>query len=423
MKKGFQNRPAARLPVLLGGAVWILLALAGFLPRIHLGIIEVLFLLGPWIVAPLGADLLTGGEASPRSDLRGPRDGVLLAAATLTTISFFLNNRIVAAGFAGAWLLVCAGFALDGLRRLVRSREKSFSQFCFAAGEGYLLVAGIWLVASRAGIPFMGFQEPIVLLTGVHFHFAGFASAVLAGLTYERLRESPGAVFLRVAIVAVICGPGILGLAFLLGPKVKLVAAIMLAVGQIGLAAGMFRVGLSAKGRRGRWFLFVAGGSVAAGMALAAIWAIGEYPLQAFVNIRQMAQFHGVLNAIGFAVCGLLGWAQLKKVSSDPCSVTGDSCPFAGVARLGTAPFLRVCQTLALQDCLSQSRVTDHATRTADTPETNRACQLTTGSRRLAAASSLSLAGREAGFRPRVYCLGEHPRTRLKAVLKALSDS
>jgi hypothetical protein len=316
MKKGFPNHPAARPVVLLGGAVWIVLALASFLPPIHLGIIEVLFLLGPWIVVPLGADLLTGAEASPRKDWRGPRDGVLLAAASLTTISFFLNNRNVAACFAGAWFLVCAGFALDGVRRFVASRGKSFSQFCFAIGEGYLLVAGIWLLASRAGIAFMGFQEPIVLLTGVHFHFAGFASAVLAGLTYERLRESHAAGFLRVAIVAVICGPGILGLAFLLGPKVKLIAAILIAVGQMGLAAGMMQVGFLTRGFGGRWLFFVAGASVVAGMVLAAVWAIGEYPLPAFVNIRQMAQFHGVLNAVGFAACGLLGWAHLK---SDPC--------------------------------------------------------------------------------------------------------
>jgi hypothetical protein len=47
-------------------------------------------------------------------------------------------------------------------------------------------------------------------------------------------------------------------------------------------------------------------------MILAAVWAIGEYPLQAFVNIRQMAQFHGILNAVGFAACGLMGWTIMK---------------------------------------------------------------------------------------------------------------
>jgi|SRR5580704_2078028 len=299
-----------RANILIGATVWVALALASFSPRVHLGIIEVLFLLGPWIMVPLGADLVRGAGNSQRGAVR---DWILIAAAALTTASFFLDNRTAATWFASSWLLVCAAFAGDGLWRFVRSRAKSFTQFCFAVGEGYLLIAGAWLVASRAGVQLLAFREPIVLLTAVHFHFAGFASAVLAGLTYERFRESRWEALLRVALLAVVCGPGILGLAFMLGPKWKLVAALLIALGQLGLAGAMAGVGIAAKNRSGRWFLFVAGASVAAGVVLAAVWAIGEYPLQAFVNIRQMAEVHGVLNAVGFAVCGLIGWRVLKS--------------------------------------------------------------------------------------------------------------
>jgi len=38
------------------------------------------------------------------------------------------------------------------------------------------------------------------------------------------------------------------------------------------------------------------------------VWAIGEYPLQQFVNLDQMERFHGTANALGFTLCGLLGW-------------------------------------------------------------------------------------------------------------------
>src|SRR5580692_3843633 len=310
MSQGSGVRVVLRPPLFLGFAVWLALAAASFASRVHLGLIEVLFLLGPWIVVPLGADLVRGAGNSETSAFR---DWVLFTAALLTTVSFFLDNRTAAAWFASSWLLVCAGFAGDGLRRFVSSGTKSFRQFCFVAGEGYLLVAGAWLVASRVGIQLLAFREPIVLLTAVHFHFAGFASAVLAGLTYERFRESRWRAALKAAILAVVCGPGILGLAVLFGPKVKLVAALLIALGQFGLAAGMVGVGIAAKGRGGRWLLFVASASVAAGMILAAVWAVGEYPLQAFVNIRQMAEFHGVLNAAGFVLCGLLGWCLVNS--------------------------------------------------------------------------------------------------------------
>jgi hypothetical protein len=46
----------------------------------------------------------------------------------------------------------------------------------------YLPIGGAWLVASRLGIQPLGFGDTIVLLTAVHFHFAGFAAPVLAGL-------------------------------------------------------------------------------------------------------------------------------------------------------------------------------------------------------------------------------------------------
>ena len=310
MSSPSSDRGVLQLSILIGSVVWVALALASFSPRVHLGIIEVLFLLGPWIVVPLGADLVSGAGNSKSSALR---DWVLIAAAALATASFFLDNRTAAAWFASSWLLVCAAFAGDGLRRFVMSGTKSFTQFCFAAGEGYLLVAGAWLVASRAGVQLLAFRAPIVLLTAVHFHFAGFASAVLAALTYARLRESRWKALLRVALLAVVCGSGILGLAFLYGPEMKLVAALMIALGQLVLAGGMVCVGLATKTGSGRWLLFVASGSVAAGMILAAIWATGEYPLQAFLNIRQMAEFHGVLNAVGFVVCGLIGWRVLES--------------------------------------------------------------------------------------------------------------
>jgi len=241
------------------------------------------------------------------------RDWALIAAAALTTVSFFLDNRTAAAWFASAWLLVCAVFAGDGLRRFWIAGTKSFAQFCFAVGEGYLLVAGMWLVASRAGVQLLAFHEPIVLLTAVHFHFAGFASAVLAGLTDEAFAGFRGRRFLRAALLSVVLGPGLLGLAFLLGPKVKLAGALLIALGQLGLAGGMVRIGIVARNSIGRWLLFVASASVSAGMILAAVWAVGEYPLQAFVNIRQMAELHGVLNAVGFVVCGLVGWRVLNS--------------------------------------------------------------------------------------------------------------
>jgi YndJ-like protein len=300
--------------VLLGAAVWFVLAAGTWSGWPQLGVIELLFLLAPWIVIPLATSLipsLDGSEtpATPRPALKW----IIFASAALATISFFLPTGILSASFASAWLLVCAFFALRGLRRIWRYRKHSFSQFCFAAGEAYLIVGGTWLVASRLGLQPVGFQEPIVLLTAVHFHFAGFLSAVLAGLTYERLCEKGWSKLLGSAMVGVVAGPGLLGLAFLVGPKVKLAAVILIVVGQVGLASGMVRVALGNVNPVARVLLLFSSGCVVAGMALASSWALGEYPLQSFVELGRMERVHGTLNAIGFGVCGLIGWMNVRR--------------------------------------------------------------------------------------------------------------
>jgi len=305
---------SANLVVPLGAVVWLGMAVGTWSGWPRLGVIELLFLLAPWIVVPLATSLIPSLDSSVSPAGQRPAlRWVIFAAATLATISFFLPTGILAASLAGAWLLVCAAFALGGLRRLWRYRAQSFSQFCFAVGEGYLIVGGAWLVASRLGIQPVGFQEPIVLLTAVHFHFAGFLSAVLAGLTYERLRDIRWSKPLRAALAGVVLGPGLLGLAFLVGPKVKLAAVMLIVAGQFGLAAGMVRVAMDAANPVGRTMLLLSSGCVVAGMVLAGTWALGEYPLQPFVDLGRMERYHGALNAVGFGICGLIGWMNTSR--------------------------------------------------------------------------------------------------------------
>ena len=305
-----------RLVVLLGAAVWLTMAGGSWSGWPQLGVIEVLFILAPWIVVPLASSLvppLDGSEAL--SGRQRASNWIIFGAAALATTSFFLPVGMWAASFAGAWLLVCALFTLQGLRRFWRYRAHSFSHFCFAIGEAYLIVGGAWLVASRLGLQPVGFQEPIVLLTAVHFHFAGFLSAVLAGLTYERLRETRWSKPLGAALAGVVLGPGLLGLAFLVGPKVKLAAVILIVVGQFGLATGMVRVAVGTEKLVGRTLLLISSGCVVAGMVLATSWALGEYPLQPFVDLARMERYHGALNAVGFGICGLIGWRYVGRGS------------------------------------------------------------------------------------------------------------
>ena len=78
--------------------------------------------------------------------------------------------------------------ALAGLVELIERRSLRPTDLAPAAAVAYLSVGAGWLVLSRAGLRPEGFSHEIVELTGVHFHYAGFAATLMAALTMRAVR-------------------------------------------------------------------------------------------------------------------------------------------------------------------------------------------------------------------------------------------
>src|SRR6185295_20245586 len=94
---------------------------------------------------------------------------------------FFFEKGLQSAALASAWLSLNALIALFGLVRLTSRRIHPPEELSIDAGLLYLPVAGLWLVIYRLGVQPFGYGEIIILLTVVHFHFAGFAAPIIAG--------------------------------------------------------------------------------------------------------------------------------------------------------------------------------------------------------------------------------------------------
>ncbi|HKE34204.1 MAG TPA: YndJ family transporter [Candidatus Acidoferrum sp.] len=294
-----------------GGLIW-LSPLFRTIQQSRFSVFELLFLLVPLVVFPLTLNLIpvTGNSWLTRF-VRGVVLYCFLPAAMLVVASFRPGGvRPIAGAATFPWLLIAVALAFDGLRRLVQTRCRSFPEFCFAFGEGYAMVGALWLTASRLGLRPAGFHEPIVLLTAIHFHYAGLMTAVLAGLAASSIRTP---LSIRLALSCAVIGPGLLGLAFLAGPKLKLAAVGLMVIGECAIAFATFRIGLAEAGGTGGRMLLVGSACMIVGIALAGIWAVGEYPLHAFVNLGQMARYHGVLNSLGFGLCSLVGWNLLQR--------------------------------------------------------------------------------------------------------------
>jgi hypothetical protein len=307
---------SARLTTEAGGALlWCLIVIAALVGRSWLAPMEILFLLAPLVHVQLGFRVVQRqvGEYSPVGRVA---HSLLPFAAILAAASFWPPPGRTAAILATGWLVVCGLAALDGLWRLLRGGYRSADSVCNSVSFLFLAVGSVWLILSRLGITPFHLPAQTVFLAVVHFHFTGFVLLIVAGATGRALRtlgpfadSAVARTLFRFVAAGIICGPLLLAAGnILVIPLFKLVGALLLAVVSIGLA-GLIAAQLPGiEPRPARVLLAVSALSLVAGMTLVGAYTVGEFTERYWLLIPQMARFHGTANALGFGLCGLLGW-------------------------------------------------------------------------------------------------------------------
>lgn len=288
-------------PALGGGAVWLLALMAGAAGAGELTLVDALLLLGILVVVPLAVPLVPGSS-------RGHAAAALLAGAP--TAPALLLDRGLLAGLlvlpwlaaAGAGTVLVAGWCLSGRRHVL--------DVVWIAAAVYLLVGAGWLVADRLDLQPVGFAAPFVQLTAVHFHFAGSASSVLAGcLLGWREGRLP-----RLAAALVVAAPPVVAVGFVVYGPLQIAGAVLLTAGLWILAWETIRGVAPNVGRLSGALLIVSGLAVLAPMVLAVQWAVGANYATPALSIPEMARLHGITNAVGFTLVGVLGWRGARPV-------------------------------------------------------------------------------------------------------------
>ena len=304
---------------IIGGGVWLALAIAGRISgRLDRSWIELLFLFAVLVIVPLGLELTTRLDGQvPGVSLEKLAIRIQLPTAFAAALSFYSRAPLVTAGLAVLWLAFATLFAAGRLWRILRTRSRSFDELCALLAFAYLVVGASWFLASMLGWHPMQFREPIVLLTAVHFHYAGFAAAILVRALRQVMKQGfVWTLLCPVAAAGALGGPALLAAGFVIGPTLKLIAALVVALGEIALAACFIASVPDVIEASARILLFVSAASVALAMCLAAMWAFGEFPRQPFLDIARMAAWHGSLNAFGFTFCGLAAFALRNLAGS-----------------------------------------------------------------------------------------------------------
>lgn len=285
-----------------------------------------LLVFAPMVLLPLSAPLLPADEAVGRWPARlvgriGPVAALLVWAAHT-----WLPRGALAGALVVPWLLVCAGVGLCGARWLWACRGRApIAALTLAVGMIYLPGGAAWMLLSRLGVRPMDFPEVIVMLTGIHFHYAGFIAPLLVAMTGRALHAGGCSTTLRrvhaAACVGVILGTPLIAIGITISPLMELVATLWFAtsvviVGALTLAALPRVSGWTARGLLTTSALssFL---SMAAAMLFGGRHAVTIIPNLPPLTIGEMAILHGTANALGFALCGVLGW---RLVAPPPAS-------------------------------------------------------------------------------------------------------
>jgi hypothetical protein len=274
----------------------------------------IILLFAPLVLVPLGLRLSDDPKRGPLARrLISTAQWLQPGGAILLGASFALDQGWPAAVLALPWLVVTVLLAAAGVLDAFRRGWRLDGSAGFTAALLFIPVGGGWAVISRAGLRPQQFSHAIVLLTAVHFHYAGFVLLILAGLVANAMQSGlchsrSGWLSDRVMLVAVILGVPLVGLGISLSPQLEVAAALLLTCGCVILAARQIQAALQSRSATRLMLLCVSSLALLSAMALAATYAVGEFTGRVWPDIPTMIRTHGAANAFGFALCGLLGW-------------------------------------------------------------------------------------------------------------------
>lgn len=277
------------------------------------------------VIVPLALSLVPAGDL--RGSLKLLRLILLVqpVAAIITIVSFFVEKGLLSAGLSIAWFILTALIAMFGLTRLLARRFYPLEELSIDAGLLYLPVAGLWLVVYRLGVQPFDYGETIILLTVVHFHFAGFAAPIIAGMVGRMLvgrtlatRQSQPSKIFPVIVVALVAAMPLIAAGITFSPLLGLIGTLLLTTGLVLLAVlTLARAWPAIASTSARILLVIAALSSCAAMVLACLYAYSIVTYTLIIRIPTMAMTHGLLNAFGFVTCSLIAWSIVASVRSE----------------------------------------------------------------------------------------------------------
>jgi hypothetical protein len=277
-----------------------------------------ILVLAPLVIVPLAlAQLDNVVAAAPRLWAWVKR--LQIPTALLFAVAFILPQGNIAALFCLPWMGFTALLAICGLVHFVKNVRSVGSELLVVAALEFIPIGAFWALISRWGFPPTPFTDKIILLTGVHFHYAAFALPIIASFTIKAKPSWNE----RLLVIGLIAGIPLLAMGITFSPLLEVTAAIVVAGSCWSLALLMFVRCDAGTNPIGATLQKISAISISCGMVLAVLYATGEYCGNSWIDIPTMIPLHGVANSIGFALFGLLS----HRCGSGPGRVARERLP------------------------------------------------------------------------------------------------
>lgn len=296
--------PSLKYSWITGFWIWSLFVVLKDIPAPqHLEWVEILLVFAPLVIVPFGLQL---GFKSPAIFLSKPIYS--FPAALLFTLAFYLDAGLLASILASVWLIYTSVLFLQTFKNRKQSSIYQLASLLF------LVVGAAWSLADRMDFQPMGFDSVIVLLTGAHFHYAGFALVILCEVISVRqphLFKKWIGVLVLAGIPAVALG--ITGSHFNWPIWIEMLAGLLMVAGGICLAFLHGQVALRISKFPINLLFGLGALALFAAMVLAGLYSLRAYLSLPWLSIPWMYAVHGTLNTFGTSFILFLGWCFHKK--------------------------------------------------------------------------------------------------------------
>ena len=318
------------LTALVGGVMWFIAWASHLDQRSFLDEIELLFFFGVAVITPLAMQLGLCSDRNGQIPLIfriaiGFHPFVIIAVA----LSLRVDSPFIALILAGFWQLQTLLLAGYGLQRLLPRPTLAIEELCIDAGHIYVAVSGVWFLAYSVDYRLLTFDSVFVLLTAVHFTFISLGALIIAGMIGRSMFGTPIWKFYRLLAWIIVISPALVATGITVTQFsgrlwLEVGSVLILASSFLMLALLYFYKGLPAPFSK-RVLSVLSLSALLVTMSIALAYSLGRFTGWWSLSLIQMVQWHGWLNAIGFAFCGLLA----LYINTPAPNVTASGIPFS----------------------------------------------------------------------------------------------